>query len=87
MGKYITIAILAIIIIVVSVQTLKLFGRERDMGSQLRASKEKMEMIGRENGELQAQIEYFSHRENLEKELRAKFNYKRPEESTMIITP
>lgn len=87
MGKYITIAILALIIIVVSAQTIKLFGKERDLSSQLRMSGEKMELIGRENKELQAQIEYFSHKENLEKELRAKFNYKKPEEHTMIITP
>ncbi|OGM92731.1 hypothetical protein A2333_01170 [Candidatus Wolfebacteria bacterium RIFOXYB2_FULL_49_7] len=87
MNKYITIAILAIIIVVVSVQAFGLFGEGRDMGDQLQASKEKMEMLSRENEELQAQIEYFSHKENLEKELRSKFNYKRPEESIMIITP
>lgn len=87
MGKYITIGILAIIIVAASVQALKLFGKERDMSKQLQTSKEKMEMLSRENEELQAQIDYVSHKENLEKELRAKFNYKKPDEKVMIITP
>lgn len=87
MGKYMIIGILAIIIAVVSVQTVRLFGKERDMGKQLQTSKEKMEALSTENTELQAQIDYVSHDENLEKELRAKFNYKKPDERVMIITP
>lgn len=86
-GKYITIGILTIVIAVVSVQTVKLFGKGREMGKQLQASKEKMEALARENEELQAQIDYISRKENLEKELRAKFNYKRPDEKVMIVTP
>jgi cell division protein FtsL len=87
MGKYITIGILVIIIVVVSVETIKLFGNEHDMGKQLQTSKEKMEALSRENAELQSQIDYVSRKENMEKELRAKFNYKRPDERVMIITP
>lgn len=87
MGKYITIVILAIIILVVSVQTFGLFRKSNDMGGQLRASKEKMEALHKENEELQAQLDYFSRKENLEKELRSKFNYKKPDEKVMIITP
>jgi len=64
-----------------------MFGKGRDMGDQLQASKEKMELLSKENEELQAQLNYFSHEENLEKELRAKFNYKKPDEKIMIITP
>lgn len=87
MGKYITIGILAIIIIAVSVQTFGLFRKGYGMGKQLRASKEKMEALSKENEELQAQLNYFAREENLEKELRSKFNYKRPDEKVMIITP
>lgn len=87
MGKYITIGILAIIIVVVSIQTFKLFAKERDMGKQLQISNEKMQSLSKENEDLQAQIDYVSRNENLEKELRAKFNYKKPGEKVMIITP
>lgn len=87
MGKYITIGVLVFIILVVSVQAFGLFRKGYGMGKQLRVSKEKMEALSRENEELQAQLNYFSREENLEKELRAKFNYKRPDEKVMIITP
>lgn len=87
MGKYITIGILVLIIAVVSAQAFGLFRKGYGMGKQLRASKEKMEALSKENEELQAQLNYFSREENLEKELRAKFNYKRPDEKVMIITP
>ncbi|EKD24090.1 MAG: hypothetical protein ACD_81C00112G0002 [uncultured bacterium] len=87
MGKYITIALLAIIIIVVSIQAFGLFRKGNDMGNQLQASKEKVEMLNKENESLQEQLDYFSREENLEKELRAKFNYKNPGEKVMIITP
>lgn len=87
MGKYLTIGILAVIVVVVSVQAFGLFRKGYGMGKQLRVSKEKMETLSRENEELQAQLNYFSREENLEKEVRAKFNYKRPEEKVMIITP
>lgn len=87
MGKYLTIGILAVIVMVVSVQAFGLFRKGYGMGKQLRASKEKMEALSKENEELQAQLNYFSREENLEKELRAKFNYKRPEEKVMIVTP
>ena len=46
-----------------------------------------VEMLSKENEELQEQLDYFSREENLEKELRAKFNYKNPGEKVMIITP
>lgn len=87
MAKYITIAILVVVIMVVVVQSFGLFREGGAMGEQLRASKEKSERLEKENGELQAQINYFSREENIEKELRSKFNYKKPEEKIMIITP
>lgn len=87
MGRYITIGILVVVIVAISVQLVGLFGKGYGMGKQLRASKEKMEALSKENEELQAQLDYFSHEENLEKELRSKFNYKKPDEKVMIITP
>ncbi len=86
-GKYAIITILFLIASVVSVQAVKLFLTERELGRQLQASKEKIEALGKENGDLQAQIEYLSHGNNLEKELRTKFNYRKPDEKLMIVTP
>lgn len=87
MGKYITIVILAISIIFVSIQTFVLFRREHDTGKQLETSTERIKSLSKENEDLQAQLDYFSREENLEKELRSKFNYKKPDEKVMIVTP
>jgi cell division protein FtsB len=47
----------------------------------------RLQALSKENADLQSDIEYFSRPENLEKELRAKFNYKKPGEKMMIIVP
>jgi len=43
--------------------------------------------IEEENKTTKEKLEYFSHEENLEKELRSKFNYKYPDEKMIIIVP
>ena len=40
-----------------------------------------------ENRKVKSEIEYYSIPENLEKELRSKFNYHKPNEKMMIIVP
>jgi len=87
MGKYTIIAISIIVIAVLSLQTFGLFKKSEGISGQLRASSEKMEELQKENDQLRAQIDYVSRDENFEKELRAKFNYKKPEERMLIITP
>ncbi|MBI3045929.1 MAG: hypothetical protein HYY86_00070 [Candidatus Harrisonbacteria bacterium] len=43
--------------------------------------------LGMESLNLQADFNYFQEPENLEKELRAKFNYKNPGEKLIIVVP
>lgn len=40
-----------------------------------------------DNDRLKAELEYYSKPENLEKELRARFNYRDPGEKTLIFVP
>ncbi len=47
----------------------------------------RLEALVKENINLRSEIEYFSHPENLEKELRSRFNYKKPDEKMLIIVP
>lgn len=47
----------------------------------------RLQSLQKENSDLRAEIEYYSHPENLEKELRAKFNYHKPDEKMLIIIP
>ena len=86
MGKYATIAFLLLLIALVSIQTFRSLHNDRVTGSQLQVVKDRLGALDKENQQLQAQIDYMGRSENLEKELRAKFNYKKPEESTIIVT-
>ena len=47
----------------------------------------KTDFFKKENFELQADLEYYARPENLEKELRSRFNYKKPGEKLIIIVP
>ena len=47
--------------------------------------KTKADNLIAENAKIKSEIEYFSLPENLEKELRSKFNYKKPEEKMIIV--
>ena len=47
----------------------------------------RLQALSKENADLQSDIEYFSRPENLEKELKSRFNYKKPGEKMMIIVP
>ena len=47
----------------------------------------RLQALSKENAGLQSDIEYFSRPENLEKELKSRFNYKKPGEKMIIIVP
>lgn len=85
MSKYFVIAILIILVIILSVQVFLVFKNERGLKSDLAQMQEKSDALAKENDDLQKQIDYYSRPENLEKELKSKFNYKNPGEQMMII--
>ncbi|PIR44300.1 hypothetical protein COV23_00415 [Candidatus Wolfebacteria bacterium CG10_big_fil_rev_8_21_14_0_10_31_9] len=87
MVNYFIIAILVVLIIVLGIQTIIFIKNGGSLSADLKIMKEKAEALAKENEDLQAQIEYYSKPENLEKELKAKFNYKKAEEKMMIIVP
>ena len=67
------------------VQVFLVFKNERGLKSDLAQMQEKSDALAKENDDLQKQIDYYSRPENLEKELKSKFNYKNPGEQMMII--
>ncbi len=85
--RFATIIILSIILIAVLIQAYFIL-KERD---QLKIKMDDLNgrfgALSKENFDIQSDIEYFSHPENLEKELKQRFNYKKPGEKMMIITP
>ena len=48
---------------------------------------DELDFVEGDSGKLREKIEYFSHPRNLEKELRARFNYRLPFEKLIIVIP
>jgi len=87
MSRTIIIIILIILIVISGVELFFLFRNEKNLKNELVEISQKVQSLSKENQDLKAQIDYYSDPANLEKELKAKFNYRRPDEKMMIIVP
>jgi len=85
--KLVAIIILSIVLIGISVQIYFIFKERNQLKTELGGLNGRLAALVKENSDLQSDIEYFSYPENLQKELKAKFNYKEPGEKMMIIVP
>ena len=63
------------------------FHDERQLKENLSNLNAQIKILVEENKHLKSEIDYFSYPENLEKELKTKFNYRKPDEKMMIIVP
>ncbi len=68
-----------------AVQLYHLYVGNRDLRARLEDSKTEEIDLAEEKSQLQADVAYFSRPENLAKELKAKFDYKRPGEKLIKI--
>lgn len=59
----------------------------RVLKAEMLETQEHLNLVQKENQQNEEDIRYFSVPENLEKNLREKFNYKRPEEKMIIVVP
>lgn len=66
-------------------QLYQLYLQNRTLRDTLSAVSGKVDNFKKENLQFQADLEYFQEPENLEKELRSRFNYKNPGEKLIII--
>jgi len=85
--KHFIMIILAIILIALLVQFYFIFKERNQLKREFYSLTEKSENLAKENEKIKSEIEYYSNPENLEKELRARFNYKKIGEKMMIIAP
>lgn len=84
----IIIALLLIMLgIGIGVQVYFLASERNVLLADLKETTDKESSLEKENTMLRAEIEYFSKPENLEKEFRARFNYKKPGEEMIIVVP
>lgn len=74
-----------LILAAISVQLYNLYVGNGTLLSDLQKAKEKATLLREENTQLKADVEYFSEPENLAKELKAKFDYKKPGEKLIKI--
>lgn len=86
MKKLFSLAML-VILVLLSLQLYRLYKQRLEISRKLMDTENKLEEITKENGNLQADIEYFAKPENLAKELKSKYDYKRPGEKVTIIVP
>jgi len=81
------IIILCLVLIGVSAQVYLILKESNGLKKDLDDLNGRMEALVKENTNLKSNIEYFSYPENLEKELKSKFNYKEAGEKMMIVVP
>ncbi|MGD1003485.1 MAG: septum formation initiator family protein [Minisyncoccia bacterium] len=85
--KIASIIILSLFIIIVGVQVFSFVRQEWSLGSELADVQQNLTKAQAQETSLQEETQYLSNPENLEKELRARFNYKKPGETMVIIVP
>lgn len=87
MAKPWLIIILSLVLIGVSAQVYLILKESNGLKEDLDDLNGRMEALAKENTNLKSDIEYFSNPENLEKELKSRFNYKEMGEKMMIVVP
>lgn len=85
--RLVIIIILSIILIAVLIQAYFILKERDQLKIKMNDLNGRLGVLLKENSDIQSEIEYFSHPENLEKELKQRFNYKKPGEKMMIIIP
>jgi cell division protein FtsB len=72
---------------VLGFQVYKLDANKDALTDQFNKIKAQADSLAAENSRLEQSIDYFSDPHNLEKELRARFNYRLPWENLIIVVP
>jgi cell division protein FtsB len=78
---------LSLLLIVIGWQVFSFVRQEGQLGSELADVQANLTKAQTQEASLQEETQYLSNPVNLEKELRARFNYKKPGEQMIIIVP
>jgi len=87
MLRFLKILVLSFAIIFLSWGLFNLNRQSRHLKTKINDLEATTESISKENQNFKKNIEYYSHPENLLKELKSLFNYRQPEEKLIIIIP
>ncbi len=78
---------LAVILVIVGGRVYSFFVNERRLSADLADIASRLTKAKSDEASLRAEVQYLANPANLEKELRARFNYKKPGETMIIIVP
>ncbi len=78
---------LALVLVFVGVNVYSFVKEQRDLGAALADVQARLTKAQSDEANLEAEKQYLANPVNLEKELRARFNYKNPGEKMIIIVP
>jgi len=79
--------ILSIFLVFLIVQIWLFSSRTKDAQARFDAVNAQLQKAEKDNSQLQSDFAYYLNPLNLEKELRARFNYRLPDEKLIIIVP
>ena len=75
------------LIVLLGAQVYSSLGRQRELTREFGEIKAELTKAKADGEKLQADLRYFVNPANLEKELRARFNFRDPKETMIIIVP
>ncbi len=79
--------VLLVVLVLVGVRVYSFFAQEKQLGQELADIETRLTKAQYDEASLQSEVQYLANPLNLEKELRARFNYKKPGETMIIIVP
>lgn len=85
--KLAAVIILSVVLVLLGVQIYKFWNQSSATLKEYLDFKMKLETAKLDEEKFQEEINYYKNPANLEKELRARFNYKSPDEKLIIIVP
>jgi peptidoglycan hydrolase CwlO-like protein len=85
--KIILAILLALFLIFIGAHVFSFFSEQNDLSKNLSEANVRLSQAEQQEADLQNQTQYLTNQANLEKELRAEFNYKKPGETMIIIVP
>lgn len=79
--------IIVLVLVAASYQLYQLYGQYSSLKTRFEKLDKETAVLVNENEEIKAGLDYYKIPENLVKELKSKFDYKRPDEQMYIIVP
>lgn len=87
MMRAVVVVMLSIFLVFLVFQIISYGGKQSELTAKFDQIKQSFDRTKSENEGLKSDYDYYQNSANLEKELRARFNYRRSDEKMIIIVP